>query len=202
MKEKRLKYFLPAERSWERCCRPACLCGRAACLAARAFPGGCSRLDPWSFTQKRGEIQPSSPSLVLSRRLCWCWVLSYPGQRSCDIPSQDSIQGQQRCPQRGHKVHYCPRQAAITQRCRVQALQLRTWHQRCSRCQNQKGWWAGHGEQLRRWTHGPTFLSVEEGGTLPGFSAPHVNIYPLDLGPNKRRGRELLARLHLCFKQK
>lgn len=66
MKEKRLKYFLPAERGSERCCGPSPLCGAAACLAASPFPGGLPRLEPWRFTLERGEIQPFSSSPALS----------------------------------------------------------------------------------------------------------------------------------------
>lgn len=58
------------------------------------------------------------------------------------------------------------------------------------------------------WTN---ILEVEEEpvGILPGFSAPLVNIHPLDLGQvrhkmfvSEQTSRELLTRIHLCFKQK
>lgn len=79
-----------------------------------------------------------------------------------------------------------------------------------SQCQHQKGWWAGNSESfgMDTWTN---ILEVEEEpvGILPGFSAPLVNIHPLDLGQvrhkmfvSEQTSRELLTRIHLCFKQK
>lgn len=167
--------------------------GQGCLLHGKLLPWWAAR--GWTFRdlpRKAEKFRPlPHPRCCLpGQRLRWWRVLSCPAQRSCGTPSQDSIQGQQRRPRRGHKLHYS--QAAIRQRCRAQAQQLRTWHL--------SGPWpepqaqgasakrdSGKGESLRGWTHGPTFLDVEEEpvGALPGFSAPRVNICPLDSGPVK-----------------
>lgn len=139
----------------------------AAGLSA-SIPGGCLSLHTCRLMKKRGQIQPCSPSTPSAASLLGLWaggVCSPPlGQRSCGIPLQDSIQGQQRPPWRELKLCHWPGQATVRQ-------QLCPWH---------LSWpWPEHGAHnasTKRdggletathsgWTHGLAFLDVE---TKPG----------------------------------
>ena len=204
MKEKRLKYFLPAECSSQRCCRPSLQQGCPP--HSEPFPGGIPKARPLEIYPENGRNSALFPIPGAASLLGGC-----AGGGCSSTPDKGAVASPRRAASKDSKGVLEGNIRLIAARARLQsgtaaedlAPEVPLAQAPGARCQRWKGGWAGKGESLRGWTHGLTFLDVEEEPvvTLPSFSAPDVNIHPLDLGPIMGTSRELLSSLRLRFKQ-